>query len=226
MAYPCQTHAGFPKEAEKKPGQINCTAAFKEAFSASATCNKYVTDRLAPDRHTATIIYIKIIMQSIRTLLGFGIAQGKVRLMTTMINLKSAQYAKISRTCQRHRDFRRSICVPYVPLYGFVWILIWLDFHMDSTYESRKYVRLIGTNLHSIAGSRQLEETSGRPMLNCGQPMADDNDGGGSKNGLTSPTWLPLQPFRPNDGSLSRQLRSLCCTLAASGSDFTESSLC
>lgn len=152
---------------------------FQEAFSASATCNKYVTDRIAPDRHTATITYIKIIMQSIRIPLGFGIAEGKERLMTTMINLKSAQYAKISRACQRHRDFRRSICVPYVPLYGFVWILIWIDFHMDSTYESRKYVRLIGANLHSIAGSRQPEETTGRPMLNCGQPMADDNDGGG-----------------------------------------------
>lgn len=32
MAYPCQTHAGLPKEAEKKPGQVNCITAFKRPY--------------------------------------------------------------------------------------------------------------------------------------------------------------------------------------------------
>lgn len=60
-------------------------------------------------------------------------------------------------------------------------------------------------------------------MSNCGQQIAADDDGGGvPKNSLTSQRQLPLQPLRPNDGSLSRQFSLLCSMLMASVSDSPE----
>lgn len=97
-------------------------------------------------------------------------------------------------------------------------ILIQINRHMDSTNESPMDLQLIGARLHSVARSKQPKETSGRPTSNSGKCMADD-DGAGSKNGFTSLKQLPLWPFRPKDGLLSRQLRLLCCKLAASASN-------
>lgn len=89
---------------------------------------------------------------------------------------------------------------------------------MDSTNESPIDLQLIGARLHSVVRSKQPEEPSGRPTSKSGKQMADDDDCG-SKNGFTSLKQLPLWPFRPKDGLLSRQLRLLCYKLAASASN-------
>lgn len=78
---------------------------------------------------------------------------------------------------------------------------------------------LTGTRMHSIATSRQPEETNRRSMPKCGQQIAADDDGSDvPKNSLTSQRQLP-QPLTPHDGSLSRQLSLLCSMLMASVSD-------